>query len=271
MVTGNAVRSRRAGGYSLLASLCMHVAAFAFLGIIVLNDLPEPREFVNVEFVTATQQVRRFRRNMLKPRSQMVRDAAPSRKAQDAIRPLIDQVAVSSHAPAETVSVLQYEPAELSEVYPRKPSVGTQMSVRKMTAPVPMARSPRKDVLGMHDHLLELFPLHSPMAPPVRKVSDSKILQDFLKIISRKIEESKRYPRWAMDAGLEGMVVIRFSILQDGTLDAEIQLVSSSGTQVLDNAAVAAVRDAAPFPALPRALKRERLQIELPMHFRLTG
>jgi protein TonB len=108
------------------------------------------------------------------------------------------------------------------------------------------------------------------MAPPVRKVSDSTILRDFLKIVSRKIERSKRYPRWAMDTGLEGRVVIRFTILQDGTLCEEILLVSSSGTEILDNAAISAVRNAAPFPTLPEELSREWLQVELPMSFHLT-
>lgn len=83
MVSGNAVtRNRRAGGYSLLTSLGMHVTAFTLLGIIVLNDVPEPRELMNVELVTATQQVRRLRRNMLKLRSQIVNDVEPPRKAQ---------------------------------------------------------------------------------------------------------------------------------------------------------------------------------------------
>lgn len=270
MVSGNAVtRNRRAGGYSLLVSLCMHVAAFTLLGIVVLNDVPDPRELVNVEFVTATQQVRRLRRNTLKPQSRIVNDAEPSRKVQDAIRPLINQVAISSHAAAETAPVFQYERAEmkLSEMYPRKASVRTPMSVPKITTSTSpsLARSPRVDVFGIHNYLPK-----PPTAPPVRKVSDSTILQDFLKIISRRIEESKRYPGWAMDTGLEGRVVIRFTILQDGTLGEEIQLVSSSGTEILDNAAISALRNAAPFPALPKELRRERLQIELPMSFHLT-
>ena len=94
-------------------------------------------------------------------------------------------------------------------------------------------------------------------------------LRDFLQIVSGKIEKSKRYPKWATDIGLEGKAVIRFTILQDGTLDRNILLVSSSGSEILDDAAIAAIRNAAPFPALPRALGREWLQIELPMDFRL--
>ena len=73
-----------------------------------------------------------------------------------------------------------------------------------------------------------------------------------------------------MDASIEGKVVIRFIILQDGRLCEEILLVSSSGAEILDNAAISAVRNAAPFPALPKELRREQLQVELPMSFHLT-
>lgn len=272
MVAGNtATCIGREGGYSLLASLCIHVAVFALLGIMVLNDVPAPQEFVNVEFVTATQQMRRLRRNMLKPRSQTVNDAEPPTKVRDATRPLINRVVISSQVAMEMVPVLQYEPVEmkLPEVYPRKAFMKTPLTVPRVMKSMPVTRSPRPDMFETCNQLPKSSTPYTSVAASVHKVSDSMILQDFLKMVSRKIEQSKRYPKWAMHLSLEGRVVIRFTILQDGTLDEEIQLVSSSGTRILDNAAVTAVRDAAPFPALPRALKREWLQIELPMDFRL--
>ncbi len=73
-----------------------------------------------------------------------------------------------------------------------------------------------------------------------------------------------------MDARLEGRVVVRFTILQDGGLDEHLQLVKSSGAEILDNAAIAAIKSAAPFPALPQQLRRERLHVELPMSFYLA-
>jgi len=255
----------------LLISLCIHAVAFIFIGTFVLHNNQEPRESVSVQLLKSVKQAQRLRRNMLKPRSQIINDAEPPRKAQDATKPLINQVAISSQAAMEMVPVLQYEPVEmkLPDVYPRKAFMKTPLTVPRVMKSMPVTRSPRLDMFEIHNQLPKPPMPYTSVAPPVHEVSDSTILQDFLKIISGKIEESKRYPGWAIDAGVEGKVVVRFTILRDGTLGEELRLVKSSGTEVLDNAAITAIKDAAPFPALPRALSRERLQIDLPMDFRL--
>ena len=257
----------------LLISLCIHAVAFIFIGTFVLHNNQEPRESVSVQLLKSVKQAQRLRRNMLKPRSRIVNDAEPPRKAQDATKPLINQVAISSQVAMEMVPVLQYEPVEmkLPEMYSRKAFMKAPLTAPKVMKSMPVARNPRLDMFEIHNPLRRSSTPYTSGAAPIHKVLDSTILQDFLKIVSRKIEESKRYPRWAIDAGLEGKVVLRFTILRDGALGRELQLVKSSGTELLDNAAITAVKDAAPFPALPRALKREWLQIELPMDFRLRA
>ncbi|MBD3182927.1 TonB family protein [Candidatus Poribacteria bacterium] len=149
----------------------------------------------------------------------------------------------------------------------------------KATSPVHISKPPassvilhnhRENILKIYDELSSLS-LQQPTATHYGIDSaGSWILKNFLRTISKKIEKSKRYPKWAMDANVEGKVVIRFTILQDGRLSEEIMLVSSSGAKILDNAAISAVRNASPFPELPKELKSEKLQVELPMSFYLT-
>jgi len=278
MVAGNtATCVGKAGGYSLLASLCIHVAVFAFLGIIVLDDVPEPRESVSVQLVKATQQVRKLHRSIPKLRSQTADHVDLPRRSQDIARPLVNHANIPSQVATEASFMFQYEPVELREpsiysriIPPRRPLKAPKMRTSKPTVHhlrESMGVSGEASVQGSEDW----YPLTRLLASSDRVASDSAILHDFLQIVSRRIEKSKRYPRWAIDAGLEGKVVVRFTILQDGTLGKEPQLVRSSGTKVLDNAAIAAIKESAPFPALPQALNREWLQIELPMDFRLRA
>jgi protein TonB len=77
------------------------------------------------------------------------------------------------------------------------------------------------------------------------------------------------YPRWAREAGYEGITKIRFAILSNGELE-KVSIVNSSGYDILDNAAIAAIEKAAPFPPLPDSLKRDMLQLELPIAFQLS-
>ena len=261
----------------LFISMCIHIATFILMGTIVLHNAPEPRESVSVQLLKSIQQKRKLRRNPPEPRSWAIDRTDLPRKSQDMARPVIKQGDVSSYSAAEVIPVFQYEPVEA-----KKPQVSRRMAHGRNSLAVPkmdiskpvanntMAHNPHEGVLRIYEQLSNLSsPRHSPSLID-RKPSDSAILKDFLRMVSRKIERSKRYPQWAMDAGLEGKAVVRFTISRDGALSEHPRLVRSSGAEILDNAAMAAIKSAAPFPALPDSFSRERLQVELPMDFRLT-
>jgi len=94
-------------------------------------------------------------------------------------------------------------------------------------------------------------------------------MREFLELIRQKIENAKMYPHWAREAGYEGVTKIQFAILSDGQL-GEVSIIDSSGYDILDNAAIAAIEKAAPFPPLPDSLNRDILRIELPIVFKLN-
>jgi TonB family protein len=111
--------------------------------------------------------------------------------------------------------------------------------------------------------------LHSILTSMNRTESRINPIYEFLEAIRRKIENAKMYPHWAREAGYEGITKIRFAILSNGQL-GEISIVGSSGYDILDNAAIAAIEKAAPFPALPGSLNRDILKVELPIVFKLN-
>lgn len=69
--------------------------------------------------------------------------------------------------------------------------------------------------------------------------------------LKEKIEGIWKYPREAAEKGIYGDLVIQFTILKDGSLGA-IELIRTSGYKMLDDAALEALRDAAPFWPLPK-------------------
>jgi protein TonB len=68
-----------------------------------------------------------------------------------------------------------------------------------------------------------------------------------LQAIIRKIEAAKRYPRAARRMGIEGAAVVRFKLQPRGQVEA-VELLESSGSEILDKASLETVRDAAPLP-----------------------
>jgi protein TonB len=78
--------------------------------------------------------------------------------------------------------------------------------------------------------------------------------------LREKIESVWNYPYEAVQKGIYGDLVIQFTILKSGKLGA-VRLIRTSGYTMLDNAAMKALRDAAPFWPLPDEWKEDAYTI----------
>jgi protein TonB len=81
--------------------------------------------------------------------------------------------------------------------------------------------------------------------------------------IQRRIRDKLVYPSTARRAGIQGVTEVSFIIHEDGGISA-VTVRTGSGHAVLDEAAVAAVLAAAPFPRPPAPAR-----IAIPISFRL--
>jgi len=78
--------------------------------------------------------------------------------------------------------------------------------------------------------------------------------------IKRQIELSWNYPNEAQRKGMTGELTLRFQISRDGNL-TNVRLINSSGYNILDEAALQAVKSAAPYYPFPVTIDRETLAI----------
>ena len=79
--------------------------------------------------------------------------------------------------------------------------------------------------------------------------------------IWKKIDELLFYPSAAANAKVSGRVVVRFEVTRDGQL-ATLKLLNGSGFELLDEEALMAVRNAAPFPKFPSTINGIRIAIK---------
>jgi TonB family protein len=70
---------------------------------------------------------------------------------------------------------------------------------------------------------------------------------DQWQLIQAALERAKTYPRQARERGIEGIVHIRFKILPSGAVE-RVELVKSSGYEILDSASVRTIYQAGPLP-----------------------
>ncbi len=78
--------------------------------------------------------------------------------------------------------------------------------------------------------------------------------------LKEKIENIWKYPPEAAEKGIYADLYIRFTILKNGKLGA-VELLRTSGYKTLDDAALKALRDAAPYWPLPDEWKEESFTI----------
>jgi protein TonB len=108
-----------------------------------------------------------------------------------------------------------------------------------------------------------------PGSAPGSGSGSGKALQSYLAEVRRRLEQQKTYPWTARRQHREGVVVLKFTIGRGGEI-ASHTIARSSGHEVLDSAAAGALQKVGRFPPLPPALGRSRLNIQVPLAFRLN-
>lgn len=78
--------------------------------------------------------------------------------------------------------------------------------------------------------------------------------------IKRAIELVWEYPELALKYGLQGRLVMEFSVLGNGQLGGA-RIIRSSGSNLLDEEALRAIKTASPFSPIPPWIGKERLDI----------
>ena len=93
---------------------------------------------------------------------------------------------------------------------------------------------------------------------------------EFLKAVRNRIKQVQRFPPRVRNFEDGASATIRFTLFKDGTLQNP-EVTTSSGSQVLDNAALAAVRNAVPYPPFPDGQEGISLRLEIPIIFALAN
>lgn len=98
--------------------------------------------------------------------------------------------------------------------------------------------------------------------------SQNSLLAQYARLISGRINRAKRYPSGSREHGEEGAVKVRFVVSAEGRV-SEVRVANSSGFPALDEAAVNAVQNAAPFPPFPPELEKSAQTFTVSVQFSL--
>lgn len=109
-------------------------------------------------------------------------------------------------------------------------------------------------------------------APPAPAVDRRALLREWTLAVNRILLERARrqYPRSAIEARREGTVMLAITIDPQGHISA-VSVQRSSGHEVLDDSALATVRDVGEVPAPPEALGWQSRAIPMPIVYRVRA
>lgn len=110
-------------------------------------------------------------------------------------------------------------------------------------------------------------PTGASAAPPAAS-AEPALSEAYMGLLSTGVRRHHRYPEAARWRGNEGVPVVEFRMRRDGVVLAA-KLSRSSGDAALDAAALAAVRNASPLPALPADYPAAERDFRMPMRFTL--
>jgi TonB family protein len=91
-------------------------------------------------------------------------------------------------------------------------------------------------------------------------VTEGTVSTGYMEVLKKKIFDTWQYPEEAVNNGEEGKVAISF-VLDSTGMVREIGVLKSSGSPILDSAAMAAVEKASPFARFNGRMKDETLKI----------
>ena len=99
-------------------------------------------------------------------------------------------------------------------------------------------------------------------------LSEALAQRDYTPLVVAQIYKAIRYPNRAADKNQQGTVRIGVTINRSGKLVSAITT-QESKYRLLNQAALKAVKKAAPFPELPEEMKADSFEVNLPITFRL--
>jgi periplasmic protein TonB len=175
---------------------------------------------------------------------------------------------IGDESPAVAVEVSPSDDTvDQAEVTP-VPEQQEQKQVEEQPPPTP---PPPPDAVAMPEEKPVEQPQEQPQQAPQparTKSSSSPVSSTWETSLVKRLNQFKRYPGEAQSRGVEGVVLLSFSVDRAGHVLSH-QIVRSSGHPELDAEVTSMIERAQPLPAFPASMTDDKLDLTVPIRFSL--
>ena len=168
------------------------------------------------------------------------------------------EVKPEEERPPEEIEPQEKEP-ELKDIITSP--LGPQQEI-VMAPPPPEVERPQPKQVATEEQLEQVAVVEQKASSQEQEGGDATLYRAYLGSIRTHIEKFKIKPK----AREKGTVVVRFTVDREGKV-TDRMVATSSGSEQLDAAALAALEKAAPFPKFPKEIARDQIVLSLPFRF----
>lgn len=141
-----------------------------------------------------------------------------------------------------------------------QPVLAAPLPVKKEDTPPQGLEKPKVQSEASKTQVASQAHKKSEMSEPISLVGDKKIKKPLLELLGKALAKTLVYPKIAKDFNLRGIAYVSFIIDPSGELEA-IRLVQSSGTDLLDQAAVQGVMAISPVGKANQFLQAKKYMV----------
>jgi len=121
-------------------------------------------------------------------------------------------------------------------------------------------------IAGIAPRKITPVPLNDDHDSKISEKDLKRMLGRFFQSVGKQIARAKVYPDFARRMGYQGKILVAFEIGRDGRL-LSLSVNQSSGIEILDEAALEAVKEAGPYPPIPEKIQQESIKMKLPISY----
>ncbi len=217
------------------------------------------------ETATEAQEMPLAQASQAQPQIEQVKAVEPSEEPanpEQETAPPVDQVEVvtAKGGPEQEIQTVDETP-------PPKPRLEDLTADQPMERPVeeapPELKQPRPKQMAAIQQMQQVAVHEQQSSSEEKKGGDASLRAAYLGKLRLHLERHKVRP----EAKTTGVAVVKFTVDPSGKILSR-EIISSSGSKKLDEAAMATIDRSAPFPPFPDGISREPVVVSVPFKFR---
>ena len=159
------------------------------------------------------------------------------------------------------------EPKEVQEIEPELSNIiasnnSEHVDPMIVDEPDPVEEEEEPEAVPVEEQAPQIAAINEKSSGAAQEGGDSTLRRAYLGKLRKTLERRKINPR----SRLSGTVMVRFTVGPTGEVLSR-EVTASSGSKLLDDAAISAVESAAPFPPIPQGVGQGPLEVQVPFKF----